>query len=177
MKKVRLDSKIMLIGCFVTLLVMFYWAWLFYMTEPATGANTYKCCETIIDVEIHLASHRGSDKLYIMSPNHCYMLNIGWRNENKSYELAENILSGDQNYTITVWKHISKSLFDIRGNSVQVHQVADMRNDGDIYWNIEDHNNFQKSERIAGVIAGIFLSVITVIFDILLAVGTRGRFA
>jgi len=167
MKKIWKNSRVKLIGTFVTLLMLFYWAWLFYMTQSATEANTYKRCETIIDVEIRLASHRGSDKLYIISQNQCYMLDTGWRNKDKSYELAENLIFGGQDCTITIWKHIPKSLFDIRENSVQVYQVVDLRNDSVIYWDIESHNNYQKTERIAGIIAGAFFSVLAVAFVIL----------
>lgn len=146
-------------------LLLFFWVWMFYTTQPATGENTYQCCETILDVEIDLAHHRGKDKLYLISQNHRYKLDTGWRNENKSYELAETILSSNQNCTITVWEHLPSHLdiiYMIRGKSIQVYQVTDLRSGEDVYWDIADHNSFQRSERIAGIFGGIFLSAVAI---------------
>jgi len=175
MKRIRSGRNVFLIGGLAALFVLLYWVWLFYMTQPATERNTYKCSEAIIDVEIYLAPHRGSDKLYMISQNHCYMIDTGWRNENKSNELAENILSGGENHIITLWKHIPKSLVDARGNGVWVYQAVDVRDNEEIYWNIESHNSFQKSERIVGIVTGAFLSVVTVIFDLLFCCPLRKK--
>lgn len=170
-KKLRKNRKKIVRDGFLIVLLLFFWAWLFYTTQPATEENTYQRCETILDVEVHLAHHGGRDELYLISQNHRYMLDTTWRNENKSYKLAETILSGNRNYTITVWEHFPRHLFEIiRGKSIQVYQVTDLRNGENIYWNIADHNSLQRSERIAGIIGGIlFFSdvvIAIIVFDI-----------
>jgi len=162
MKEKQKSNKPILIVVFLTLLVLFYWSWMFYMTQRATEVNTYSCCEKIIDVKINFAHHRGNDKLYIITENHSYMLDTGWRNENKSYKLSKNILSTNQNCTLTVWRHFPKSLFDFKKSNVHLYQVVDLRNDTDIYWDITNHNSIQKKERTFGILGGIFLSIIVI---------------
>ena len=165
MKTTRKITRMILNITFATLFLALYWIWLLYITQPATENNTYKFSKPITDIEINLAYHRGTDKLYIISQDHCYMIDTGWRNEEKSSTLAQSILADEQKYTITVWDHAPKSLFDIKGNNVSVRQVVDLRNDGNVYWNISNHNNYQRTERITGVILGVFFSAITAIFD------------
>lgn len=170
MKKRKL-VKTILIAIVFTLLVLFYWVCMFYVTQSATQSNTYKCSEKIVDVEIKYAHHRGNDKLYIITEkNDVYMLNMGWRNENKSYELAKKILYSNKNCTLTVWKRFGIDLFSIFGLgeiNLQLCKVVDLRNDTDIYWDIENHNSFQKSERVFGIIGGVFLSIIAIGIDVL----------
>ena len=179
MKKAKGDSYGVLTGVFLTFLVVLFWVWLFYVTQPATESNTYKIDEKIEDIEIRFASHRGSDKLYLLSQNHCYMLDTGWSNKDKTNELASAILSSDD-FMVTVWKHLPKSLFEMKGNSVYVYQVVDLRNNRNIYWDITTHNIFQRSERIVGTVIAILLSIITTIFDVFVFLGahgeSRGRF-
>ena len=173
MKKSKKTSKLMIISGMITLLVLLYWIWLFYMTQPATEANTYHRNETITDIDVRLAYHRGSDKLYLISTDHCYMLDTGWQNKNKTYELAEKILANDQRISVTVWKHLPRNLFDINRKGFEVYQVVALRNKTSIYWDFTNHNDYQRTERIVGTIAGIFLSVVVVTFDLFCVVADK----
>lgn len=172
MKKVRRVNYGVLTGVFLTFLVAFFWAWLFYVTQPATECNTYKTHEIIEDIEIRFASHRGSDKLYFLSRNHCYMLDTGWSNKDKTNELAKSILPSKE-FTVTVWKHLPKSILDTKGKSVYVYQVTDLRSYQTIYWDITTHNAFQKSERMVGIAIAILLSLIIAVFDVFVFLGTN----
>ena len=174
MKKTRRDNYGVLTGAFLTFLVVFFWAWLFYVTQPAKECNTYKTHEIIEDVEVRFASHRGSDKLYLLSQDHCYMLDTGWINKDKTNELVTSILSSED-FTITVWRHLPKSLLEIKGNSVYVYQVTDLRSYRNIYWDITTHNAFQRSERVAGIAIAILLSLIITVFDVFVFLGTKRR--
>lgn len=149
----------------ITFLIVFYWLWLFYVTQQATELNTYTYSEKILSIEISPAFHRGNDKLYIQTSNHYCMLDTGWRNMNKSNELATIILLNDQNSIIRLWKRIPKNFAEINKNGLEVWQVVDIRINESTYWDILDHNDFQKSERISGIVIGIFLSFVVCFFD------------
>ena len=95
------------------------------------------------------------------------MLCPSWRNETKSTQLAEKILSDNQPFTLTVWKHFPQYLFDLKTFDVSLRQVVDLKSNTDVYWSVDKHNKYQKRERIAGVIAGIFFSVFVIGVDIL----------
>ena len=140
---------------------------MFHVTQPATERNTYICSEKITNVEITFAYHRGNDKLYIYTESGYYMLCPSWRNETKSTQLAEKILSDNQPFTLTVWKHFPQYLFDLKTFDVSLRQVVDLKSNTDVYWSVDKHNKYQKRERIAGVIAGIFFSVFVIGVDIL----------
>lgn len=165
MKHAWKKNKLTLVGCLAIFLLLVYWVWMFYSTQSATKQNTYKCSETVIDIDVRLASHRGSDKLYLVTKNNRYMLDTGWRDEIKSHNLAKNILSCNQNHEMIVWKHMPKNLSDAKTTGWQVYQVVDLRCDECTYWNITNHNSFQKVERITGIVAGVFLSIITTTFN------------
>lgn len=180
MKKVRKKYKLTHVGCLAIFLLLVYWVWMFYSTQSATEQNTYKCSETVIDIDIRLASHRGSDKLYIVTEHNRYMLDTGWRNKIKSHDLAKNILARDQDYEMIVWKHIPKHLSEAKATGLQVYQVVDLKCDEYTYWDITSHNSFQKVERITGIIAGVFLSIVTTTFNFFVMCSrkdTRGHFS
>lgn len=162
MKKRRKNKVLMRISLVATILGLFYWVWMFYVTQPATDSNTYHRSETITDVELQLAHHRGSDKLYLISADYCYLLDTGWRNREKTSQLAESILSSGESVSITIWEHIPKQVFDIYGKSFKVYQAVDVISGEDTYWDVVVHNDYQRTERISGIIAGIFLSVVVV---------------
>lgn len=165
MKKVKKHANLTLTSILTTLLVLFYWVWLFYMTQSATPSNTYQSQEIICEVKIKPAYHRGKDKLYIFTQDNCYMLDTGWRNEDSSHQLAEYILSSDEAITVTFWEHFPKRLLDSNNDTNKVQQVVDLRNDCNVYWDLSEHNNYQQRERISGIIAGFFISIIVATFD------------
>lgn len=143
------------------------------MTQPATPKNTSIQKEKIVDVEIYLSTHRGNDKLFVLSQERWYILEPGWQNGSKTRNLAKEILSHSEESTLTVWKHIPKSLFHIKENEIQVYQIVDLRSEDNIVWGIESHNDFQRSERVFGIIGGVFLSVVVGFFDYLLILGSK----
>lgn len=166
-------DKVLLSACTATLLLLFYWVWLFYMTQPATQANTIVESQKIIDVEISLSTHRGTDKLFVLSQERWYFLDTGWQDSSKTHALARDILSHSEESTLTVWKHVPKSLFHIRENGIQVYEIADIRNGDNIIWEIENHNDFQKSERIFGILGGVFLTVVVIFWDYIAILGSK----
>ena len=154
---------------------------MFYITQSATSFNTHKSIETILDIEIRPGSNTRSDKLYITSASGCYMLDTRWHDEHASYELKKDLLSINDQCSITVWGHIIRSIFDIKGNPIFVYQIVDIRTQNKVYWAIEDHNSFQLSERIIGIVMGFVISGIIGIYVFILILGIRnvprGRFA
>lgn len=168
-----LNNKFVLISWLLVFLLLFYWGWLFYITQPATLSNTYIKYEKVIGIETRLAHHRGIDKLFVISEENSYLLNTGWRDENKTTALAEDILDNANDCTLIIWEHIPKNFFEIQGNDVKVYQVIDLRNSSNVFIDIENHNNFQKTERIAGIIAGVFLTTIVATFNFFVFCSTR----
>lgn len=173
MKKSKKTTGNLALIIILTVLVLLYWAWLFYMTQPATISNTNKHHINIIDIKVQVASHRGNDKLFILSNDCTFMLDTGWQNKDKSYQLAEHILADEELLTITVWKHFPMNIFSIYDESFITYQVIDLRSESNVYWNITNHNQRQKSERIVGTIAGLFLSSFAVVFNFFIYCGTR----
>ena len=171
MKNVKITLP--LTGAFCSFLVLLWWVWMFCVTQPATSVNTYNCQAESITVEAKFAAHRGTDKLYIITENGTtYMLDTTWQNTNKTKGLAERIQSAQTPVTMTVWEHYPKWIFDSPDAFWSVKQVVNLSNRDNVYWEIEEHNKYQKSERFFGIIGGVFLSIITIGIDIL-AILTR----
>ena len=159
----------------VIFLILFYWVWLFLVTPQATDHNTVELQKTISDVQIFYASHRGTDQLLLFCENECYLLDTGLRNQEKTLNLANRIK--DKPATVTVWEHIPKNFFDtLKVGSFSVKQVVDFRVNGETYWNIEDHNVYQSRERTAGIIGGLFVTVVALAVLYLLYAGKSRKF-
>lgn len=164
----------------IILLLIIYWVWMLYTTQAADASNTYQIQEEITAVNIRRAVHRGSDTLYISTPSYCYKIDTGWQNESMSNSLAQSILSTAGPLTITIWERYPIHVFDTVDSDCKVRQIVDLRNEISVYWDILEHNRYQKHERIVGAIAGIFISIISAIFLWVWCLikgwfGTRGR--
>lgn len=159
------NVRLMRLSIAATALILFYWVWMLYITQSAAPSNTYEWQESVQSIEVQPAYHRGTDKAYIVTQNHCYMLDLGWRDAARSYELAQAIRTSSEAVTMTVWEHVPKYFFDFRVGIGAVHQIVDLRDDTNIYWNIEKHNDYQRRERIAGSMAGVFLLLVVVGLD------------
>ena len=157
-----------------SVLVLLWWVWLFCVTQPATAVNTYNCQTESITVEAKFAAHRGTDKLYISTENGTtYMLDTMWRNDNKTKALAERILSADKPITMTVWEHYPKWILDSPDTLWSVKQVVNLSNRDNVYWEIAEHNKYQKSERIFGIVIGVFLTAFVGCFDYLVCISDK----
>ncbi|MBE6808616.1 MAG: hypothetical protein E7524_04005 [Ruminococcaceae bacterium] len=166
MKNKRNNTKI-IYGCILTLLIIvIYWLWLFYTTQLSTVSNTYECKKSITNVKVHLAAHRGTDKLFIYTNENSYILETGWRNEDKTQKLAKQLLSIKEEVIFTVQKYIPKSIFDYNFKFDVSEQIIDMRNNAQIYYDILDYNSFQRRERTSGIIFGAVFSPIVFTFVI-----------
>lgn len=174
-KRIRFD-KATLIFCLVNILLLLYWIWMFYMTQTATSANTYQTNEVIVDVKIHPFIHRGTSKIYLYTNDNRYMIEAAKRTNDECYDLADKILSSDEKLTLTVWEHVPKSIFHSSHNMLKVKQIVVLQIGNEIYFDIPEHNEYQKEQRIYGVIAGIFLTVTIVPFSVLMWEVTRKKF-
>lgn len=158
-KQYMVLKKILLIG-----LILCYWVWLFYTTQPASENNTYKQDILISDIKISFAHHRGNDRIIIFTDDDFYLLRMNWRNEQKTNNLVERLLSENNVYSITVWKHLPTRFSELIKCKFKVFQIADIRTDSDIYFNITDYNDFQSEERVYGILGGFFLLFCTLVF-------------
>lgn len=157
MKKMKQDTKDLLMVVVYAIPVLFLIVSMFYITQPATEANTYVANENIIDVKFEPTGKGGGQILYIITANKRYMLDTGWNGANEDYELAENILSSNQQFSITVWKKFNPHISVIFGPEIWTYQIVGLRDHTNVYWDIDHHNKYQKSERIAAVIASVLL--------------------
>ena len=175
MRNIKKRINLLLVSVFITAGMVVYWVWMFHVTQSATSYNTYYRQEKISEIKIRAASHRGNDKLYVFTQSNHYMLDTGWQNQAKSKELANSILSTNDPITVTVWKHFPKWFRDPPGVSWKVEQIVDLRSDSDIYWDILKHNEFQQRERVFGIVFGVIISMIIVLFDFIVCHGTIRR--
>ena len=174
--KINKDINLPLTSAFCSVLVLFWWIWLFCVTPTANSVNTYDCQMESITVEAKFAAHRGTDKLYISTENGTtYMLDTMWRNDNKTKGLAERIQSAEMPITMTVWEHYPKWIFDSPDTLWNVKQVVNLSNRDNVYWEIEEHNKYQKSERFLGIVIGVFFTVVVCLFDFLVWVSHKKR--
>lgn len=158
-KKIELHIQALLFHVFLILFFGVVGVIFLSGSPPATEHNTYTQNEIIEDVKIKCLYHRGVDKVYLFSKDHRYIIHTRWRDEDKTNELAEQILSSEPEFTITVWKHFTTNIPSIIDNGGWTYQVVDLRNDTDVYWNIEDHNRYQKKEGRITLILGIPLFI------------------
>ena len=119
----------------------------------------------ISDVEIIKAYHRGTDKLLLFIENECYLLDTGMRSEDRTLNLAKEIKNCDRPVELTVWEHIPKSLSDmLNTSSVSVKQIVDLRTEAETYFDIEDHNAYQRREKLSGLFGGLWVIAIVLVF-------------
>lgn len=146
--------------------IALYWVWLFYMTQPATDKNTYCCEEEIISVEVLAIDYRGTDKLVLHASDEFYLLDFPWRDHRKTQIYADNLLSTDEKVTISIWKHFPRYIFFVPRNSLFcVLQATEVRTSSDVLWAVDEHNEFQRTERIAGIIGGAIVTSLIGIFE------------
>ena len=101
------------------------------------------------------------------------MLNLGWRNEVRSYKFAEKIQTSNETVFITVWDHFPRDIGEAIVFGTKVQQVVDLRSDDVVFWDIEKHNDYQSRERLFGIIAGVLLSVVLIVFGFLVRCSTK----
>lgn len=150
---------------FIVLLLLFYWSWLLYSTQPATDNNTYKQKIFIEDIEVNYAYHRGNDRINITTADNSYVLFTNWRNEKRTDTFVENLLLENDKVSITVWKHTPTTIRSLIKNGINVFQIVDIRTKNNIYFDVSDFNNNQSVERLCGVIGGAFCTVVILIFN------------
>ncbi len=150
---------------FIILLLLFYWSWLLYSTQPATDNNTYKHKIFIEDIEVNYAYHRGNDRINITAADNSYILFANWRNEEKTNTFVEELISENNEISIIVWKHTPTTIRSIVKNDLSVLQIVDLRTKDNIYFDVADFNNNQSVERLCGVIGGAFCTVVILIFN------------
>lgn len=163
-RNVKNKIKCFLIGILILLIVIAYWVLMLSFTQQATDDNTYQCQVKINSVSLHYATHRGTNKINIHTDENDYILNTGIRDAGKTKELTEALFLPDEpkKFEITVLKGMPRPYFVLFDGVWFGKQIVGIQNDTDIYWHIEDYNSFQKAERISGMIAGFFISVIAV---------------
>lgn len=149
----------------IAFLIIYYWIWMLYTTQPATDNNTYKQAVFIQDIEINYAYHRGNDRINIISNDNSYILVANWRNENKTNTFVEELLTENDKVSITVWKHIPPTIPSFIKNGFSVLQIVDLRAENNIYFDIVEYNSSQTIERICGIIGGFFLTLVILIFN------------
>ena len=159
-KAIKIPKKV-----FIILLLLFYWSWLLYSTQPATDNNTYGHKIFIEDIEVNYAYHRGNDRINITTADNSYVLFTNWRNEKKTDTFVENLLLENDKVSITVWKHTPTTIRSLIKNGINVFQIVDIRTKNNIYFDVSDFNSNQKIERICGVIAGVLLTLVVLIFN------------
>lgn len=164
-KSTKNKAKKILKKSLIAFLVIYYWIWMLYTTQPATDSNTYKQEVFIQDFEISYAYHRGNDRINIISNDNSYILVANWRNKNKTDSFIKELLTENDEVSITVWKHTSPTIPSFIKNGFNVLQIVDIRTENNIYFNIADYNNSQAIERICGVIGGAFLTLVILIFN------------
>ena len=139
------------------------WAWLIYITQPASPHNSYQCNEYIEAVEVFFAYHRGTDKVLVCTNNGSYLLDTGWRNQQKTISLANQLQSITKNVKITIWEHVPKHISNPTTSLFWEKQVVDIRTDTTVYWSISAHNTYQHRERISAIILGSGLTIIVLV--------------
>ncbi len=164
-KSTKTKSNKFLKKILIALVIVFYWIWLFYTTQPATDNNTYKQDIIINDIEINYAFHRGNDSINIMTDDNSYLLFVNWRNEQKTNAFVEELISENNEISIIVWKHAPTTIRSLVKNDFSVLQIVDLRTNDNIYFDVADFNNNQSIERIFGVIGGAFCTMVILIFN------------
>ncbi len=164
-KTTQIKAKKILKKGLIAFLIIYYWIWMFYTTQPATDSNTYKQDVFIHDIEISYAYRRGNDRINIISSDNSYILFTNWRNKNKTNTFIEELLSENDEVSITVWKHTPITIRSLVENGIYVLQIVDIRTEKNIYFDVADYNSNQKIERICGVIAGVFLTLVVLVFN------------
>ena len=164
-KSTKTKSNKFLKNILIALVIVFYWIWLFYTTQPSTDNNTYKQKIFIEDIEINYAYRRGNDRINITTADNSYILFANWRNEKKTNAFVEELISENNEISIIVWKHTPTTIRSLVKNNFSVLQIVDLRTNDNIYYDVTDFNNNQSIERICGVIGGVFCTVVILIFN------------
>ena len=139
---------------------------MFYVTQPVTDSNTYKQNVYIQDIEINYAIFRkGKDSINIITDDDSYLLLLEWRNEEKTDSLVKKLLSDKSEISITVWNHLPSTIPSLIKNQLNVLEIVDFQTENNVYFDIADYNNNQKTERICGIIAGIPLTIVVFILN------------
>ena len=72
----------------LTLLLLFYWIWMFYATQPATERNTYTCSEKITNIEIKPVKREALRVLFcILTKMYICVIIISSNDISKAWEL------------------------------------------------------------------------------------------
>lgn len=163
---IQIKAKRILKKGLIAFLIIYYWIWMFYITQPATDKNTYKQDVFIQDIEINYAIFsKGKDSINIITDDDSYLLFMDWRNEEKTNAFVEKLLFDKSEISITVWKHLPATISNVTKNKSSVLQIIDLRTEDNIYFDIADFSKSQTIERFCGTIGGVFLTFVVLIFN------------
>ena len=168
--------KAILLFCFVNALLLMFWMWILYITQTATSANTYQTDEIIIDVEVPPIIHRENATIFLYTNDNRYMIEAPMRSFDECSELADKIASSNEELKLTVWEHTPKAILQSSYKTLMVKQVVFLQSADEVYFDISEHNEYQKSERICGVIACIFFTLIIVPLNIPMCMEIKKNF-
>ena len=155
-KKKRIGKK--MIAFLPLILCLLYLVWMLYNTQYASESNTYKT--NVSFTEYNTIEWGHSDYLYLNDDT--YMMFFGFNKNKESVEvLGEDLVSASGEVEITVWERYPRWVIDaIKSDSFRVSQLVDARDNTTVYYDISEHNSFQHSERVFGLIMFVFVFII-----------------
>ncbi len=155
-KKKRIGKKI--IAYLLLILCLLYLVWMLYITQYATDSNTYKT--NVSFTESNTIGWGHTDYLYLNDDT--YMMFFGSNKNPESVKvLGEDLVSASGEVEITVWERYPRWFIDaVKSDNLKVKQIVDIRDNTTVYYDISEHNSFQHSERVSGLIMFVFVFII-----------------
>ena len=153
----------------VASVVALFWAWMLYITRPATEENTYRCQVKIADAVVDTDGRSwGSDlyNVYVYADDSCYVVYRHSGNWKSAEALAQQFAAETEEVSLMVWKrplhivgifdymyyHPKSQFYDL--------QIVEAKCGDTVLWSLETHNTYQHRQRIAGCIAGTIITIL-----------------
>lgn len=169
LKRQKLIRQLVIVASVVAL----FWAWMLYITRPATEENTYRCQGTVTDAVVDYDGSRYGNSFDVMvyMDDECYLVDLSGRERptrgrEGAQLLAQNFLAVDGEVSLMVWKrplhimgifdymyyHPKSQFYDL--------QIVEAKCGDEVLWSLETHNIYQHRQRIAGCIAGTIITIL-----------------
>lgn len=166
LKRERVIREITIVACLLAL----FWAWMLYSTRPATEENTYRCQETVTSAvaDEDTVRHGKSFDVIVYADDRCYVVDLcGTANNHKSAEaLARRFATETEEVSLMVWKrplflwgifdymyyHPVRQLYEL--------QIVEATCGEETLWSLENHNAYQREQRVLAYICGGIISLL-----------------
>lgn len=132
-----------------------WFAYTFYLTQPATEKNTTQIALNLSDAELRWESpYRAPYILHITSASdeHFEWISKGGGPQDP---IAKEVIESTQNIQFTVWRHLPTLRI-----GKTVNQVVTIADTEQVYYDVSQFNASQHHDRIISIEVGIFMVII-----------------